>query len=438
MEHSTIVLDERQLPRAVPNSELRFHHYASLFSQDDQSHEANTWRLGEALFDEIDLRLRTAVSSDIRELIAFVRRKRALSNWLQTTVAPSVESYLRTHPNARTSQRLFAMLTGNQVERATESALKEGDLHLATLLAQAGGDADFRADIEEQLVKWKDQVLDAHIDDSYRKIYSLLAGVVDILPASNSKDPVERSRELVIAEGLDWKRAFGLQLWFGTQLETPTAEALDNYQAVDRDLAALPLPWYRETPSSTSNRRLWRVNSRTPENDGLYELIRLDMDIAMPLEHALYPRAFSPSPLDFRLTWHLCVLLSSCLRRRDFTDRPQITLFHDSAEGQTRGVSTNASKVTASFASQLENQGLWELGVFVLLHLERSAEFVSFSWSLNPPCTDVTCSREVAVTAMISRNVLKLTNEAEERLRRNLNIPDAWIGEAKVRDRHQY
>jgi len=40
--------------------------------------------------------------------------------------------------------------------------------------------------------------------------------------------------------------------------------------------------------------------------------------------------------------------------------------------------------------------------------------------------------REVAVKAMISRNVLKLTTEVEDRLSRDLNIPEAWIGEAKA------
>lgn len=371
-EHSEIISDEQGIPEAVPSQNTRFKDYAQLFSPDDQSQEASVWRLGHALFDELDLRLQGAVPYDVKDRVEVIRRKKALSDWLQSAVGASVELELRGEPGARSSQKIFTMLTGNQIERATNTAIDNGDLNLSTLLAQAGGDAAFRVDIEEQLIKWKDQVIDAHIEPSYRKIYSLLAGIVEILPASNSRDPVESCKEVRIAEGLDWKRAFGLQLWFACQMNWPVVDALRSYQSsLNEGFAPSPIPWYLESPMTSG--LLWVMAGKRAENDALYDLIRLSVN-PFPLEIALLPRGFSPSPLDHRIPWHLYTLLSRSLGQRDFGDRTPPSNISDKTSSTTRGSSTNANKVTASFAFQLECQGLWEYAIFVLLHLESPSE----------------------------------------------------------------
>lgn len=54
-----------------------------------------------------------------------------------------------------------------------------------------------------------------HIAPAMRQVYSLLAGDVDgVAPA---------------LPGLDWRRALGLQLWYGTAPGAGVAEAVETY-----------------------------------------------------------------------------------------------------------------------------------------------------------------------------------------------------------------
>lgn len=70
------------------------------------------------------------------------------------------------------------------------------------------------------------------------------------------------------------------------------------------------------------------------------------------------------------------------------------------------------------FASQLENEGLWQWGIFVLLHLKRQPQ------------------RERAVQQMLQRNVsvsAKVALNAEERfVVEELNVPMSWVDYAKA------
>lgn len=133
------------------------------------------------------------------------RHKRSLSDWLQRSVTDAVENAVRNAASSRHSALLFQMLAGYQVEKTVNAALEDGEFNLATLVAQIGGGADFQADVEGQVVKWKDQIIDVHVDQSYCKIYALPAGAVDVVPASNSKYPAEKRKDALVADLLDQK-----------------------------------------------------------------------------------------------------------------------------------------------------------------------------------------------------------------------------------------
>lgn len=89
---------------------LNFASFVPLFASTDASSLAPMFRLGSALFDPIDLHLnrsraetsttdRTSINPDIRNRVQLLRRKKALSNWLEEVVRPSVDSDLRTQAN---------------------------------------------------------------------------------------------------------------------------------------------------------------------------------------------------------------------------------------------------------------------------------------------------------------------------------------------------
>jgi nuclear pore complex protein Nup98-Nup96 len=89
---------------------LNFASFVPLFTSTDVFSLAPMFRLGSALFDPIDLHLnhsnsetnktdQTSITPDIRNRVQFLRRKKALSNWLKEVVKPIVDNDLRTQAN---------------------------------------------------------------------------------------------------------------------------------------------------------------------------------------------------------------------------------------------------------------------------------------------------------------------------------------------------
>lgn len=378
MENSPIEYDEVSVPYANPSKDLTFSSFVSLFPANDRSFETNLFRLGQALFDRLESGLPAGLNEDIRTKIAIMRRRRALSEWLQSAVASSVENDSRENGAENWAATIFTLLTGNQLEKACSEAINAGNVKLATLLSQIPGDEEFRQDLQAQLALWREQQVDAHIDDNVRKVYALLAGVVDVVEGSKGSDP-ERASDLALAAGLDWKRAFGLHLWFGERMDTPIANAFQSYCNASEDSntkTPKPTPWYREGNATDESQFLWRLPSESSTPDALFSLIQLFSQPQCTLSDNLAPLSFSASPVDYRLPWHLYIILSRCLRVRDFADRGEpVADANDSSadEPQVEGHSPTADLLANSYAIQLEKLGLIQEAVFVLLHIEGSA-----------------------------------------------------------------
>ena len=110
--------------------------------------------------------------------------------------------------------------------------------------------------------------------------------------------------------------------------------------------------------------------------DALFSLIKLFANPACSLSSIFTPFSFAPSPSDYRLPWHLYILLSRCLRTRDFPDRgdPGVERGTPSADGEpeVEGHSPSADLLASSYALQLEQADMLQEAVFVLLHVEGS------------------------------------------------------------------
>ncbi|KAK4689973.1 nuclear pore complex protein Nup98-Nup96, partial [Tremellales sp. Uapishka_1] len=361
----TVIETVDSVPYATLSSEIRFRDFAGLFETTNTSHEANIFRLGQALFDEIGLHLPPTADDEQVKRISAIRRKLALSEWLQGAVAPAVDSDLLNTPN-----KVFTLLSGNQVDRAVQAALDGNDMRLATLIAQIGGPEAFRNEIKNQLADWEKYKCSNMIGNEYQKLYHLLAGFID--------DSVK--------DGLDWKRVLGLYLWFGNSFEDSIGDALVEIKN--------PLPPFLEKASSLK----WNLHEST---DIIFDLIRLYSDSTISLDEILVSKDTSSSPLDNRLIWHLLFLLCKVLRKRDFQDR------------DTEGYSGTEDLVTASYASQLEVGGEWLWAAFVLCHLERIE------------------GREKGLRELLGRHA-DSTSEEEKFLVETLQVPAEWIHEAKA------
>lgn len=349
-----------EAPYALPKKELTFSSFSTLFGSQDRTHIASVFRLGHALFDPLDLHLGANVPPSIRTRVLSLRRADALSSWLTRVVSTSVDQDIKSITSADPAGIAFSLLTGHQVEKAVDVLVDGGDIRLASIISQLPGDPEFRADIQEQLQIWRDEKVDAHMSQAIRKLYALAAGEVEFLEGSSRKEDVN------IAKGLDWLRLFGLQLWYSSLLDTPLNETFDLFeQTVNelKDAVSYPRPWYSKSSSTKSEIK-----------DGLFNLLKLALSPSMNLESTLTPLSFSPNPCDYRLPWLLYIILSRCLRLRDFTDR-QIYDAMDSNSGTSQELesySQTANAMTVQFASQLQQEGLIQEAAFVLLFLDDS------------------------------------------------------------------
>ncbi|NXS93869.1 NUP98 protein, partial [Jacana jacana] len=107
--------------------------------------------------------------------------------------------------------------------------------------------------------------------------------------------------------------------------------------------ACCPLPPYLEESGCVIEED---ENAGRPLRDVCFHLLKLYSDRLYELDQLLDPRSVTSDPLDYRLSWHLWEVL----RALNYTH-----LFR-------QGV------LNASYAAQLESEGLWEWAVFVLLH----------------------------------------------------------------------
>ena len=346
LEYSTIQTDDG-IPQATLSTSIRFRDFASRFDTGDRSHEATIFRLGQALFDEIDLLLPSDSPDELVQRISQLRRKLALSKWLEDAVAPSVDSDLLKNGENRAA-KVFSLLSGNKVARAVDMALEGNDMRLASLISQAGRTGEFRDKLLRQLEDWNKYDANPLIATEYRRLYALLAGIMDISPGKSGE-------KVVISKNLDWKRAFGLYLWFGCAFESTITDVFDEFTSAlnSPHPPAEPLPPFLESPKSTNK---WVIP--TQPTDILYQLVRLFSDNTVSLDQVLSPRNCSASPTDLRLPWHLYLILSRVMQKRDWIDRDD------------EGYSAQADRVTQGYAAQLEQGGQWTLAAFVLLHLE--------------------------------------------------------------------
>ena len=105
-----------------------------------------------------------------------------------------------------------------------------------------------------------------------------------------------------MTRAVDWKRCFGLYVWFGMPANAPIRECLQAYDtAWNSGYAAKPFAMYCE---------------RLGENkafhfDILYHLLQLKCSDVYSMKTTLDPRCSTAFSLDYRITWHIAIFLKS-------------------------------------------------------------------------------------------------------------------------------
>ncbi|KAG1655397.1 Nuclear pore complex protein Nup98-Nup96 [Nymphon striatum] len=283
-------------------------------------------------------------------------RRKAVSEWLTLVSKENIRSEIENHDEVNHSEKylnkLLSHLSGKNVREACKTAQLSGDHRLALLLAQAGGSTITRQMLQKQLEVWENTKADKYINKQRLKIFCILAGLL-VWQASD---------HLVNAcNDLDWKRALALHLWYHCSSTSSITEAFGEYEKAfkgetpDGKYAPPPWPSYVEADLIL----LEKVTSDAAANerknfvmyDICYHLLKLYCKRSHRLDRLLTPTTYTNDPLDHSLSWHLNQILLAL-------GYSHLSEYH-----------TNILHV--NFACQLEQAGLWQWAVYILLHISN-------------------------------------------------------------------
>ncbi|XP_023683557.2 nuclear pore complex protein Nup98-Nup96-like isoform X1 [Paramormyrops kingsleyae] len=331
-------------------------------------------------------------------------RRRSFSAWLSQSASGRVEEEVMRSQGRSHVEAVFSYLTGHCVSEACRLAQKSGDHRLSLLLSQAAGLQCTRDLLAMQLVDWQRMQTDSFLQEDRLRVFSLLAGK----PVWESTDST-----INVCSELDWKRCVAVHLWYMLPPIASVADALCMYEAAFQGsddcqkYACPPLPPYLDNCECEvlEEQELQEVGEpRRQLYDICFHLLKLYSDRHYSLQQLLDPCTVTADRLDYRLSWHLWNVLQA--------------LNYTHLSPQRQGV------LHTSYAAQLESAGLWEMAIFVLLHIPDSI------------------LRERAVKEMLNLHCpLVETDDSAERerfLTEKLLVPVEWLHEAKAtRARHE-
>ncbi|XP_069496441.1 nuclear pore complex protein Nup98-Nup96 isoform X2 [Ambystoma mexicanum] len=401
LKHSTI--HTAQLcPLITPNVGVAaIHDYADWARDKGSSNEIElvkhwhlTWSLCEALWG--NLKELEASLEEPSEYIQSLERRKAFSRWLSQSAEGRIEEEVSISHRENHTEAVFSYLTGQRISDACKLSQLSGDHRLSMLLSQLIGCQQVRDLMTMQLVDWNKLQADCFIQEERMRIFTLLSGK----PVWHISD----KRSINVCAQLDWKRCLAVHLWYMLPPTASVAKALSIYEEAFQDpkegetYACSPLPPYLEDSGICMEEEYEDESERRPLRDVCFHLLKLYSDRHYDLYQLLDPSSVTSDPLDYRISWHLWTVLQS--------------LNYTHLSEQCQGV------LHASYAAQLENVGLWEWAIFVLLHIKNAH------------------MRERAVRELLNRHcALCETPESQEKetfLIQVLCVPAQWIHEAKA------
>ncbi|KAE8628184.1 hypothetical protein XENTR_v10007381 [Xenopus tropicalis] len=352
-----------------------------------------TWTLCESLWGQ--LKELEASLDEPNEYVKNLERRKAFSHWLAQTAQERIEEEVSLYGPERHIEAVFSYLTGGRISDACRLAQKSGDHRLSLLLSQMVGSQEVRDLITLQLVDWNKLQVDHYIQEERLRVFCLLSGT----PVWRSSD----NRSINVCSQLDWKRTLGIHLWYMLPPTATVAQALHMYEQAFQEqeggepYACYPLPPYLEDCGFSFGDDP-SAKFCSLQRDVCVHLLKLYSERQYDLCQLLDPSSATPDPLDYRLSWHMWMVLQA--------------LNYTHLSGHRQGM------LHASYAAQLENVGLWEWAIFVLLHIQ------------DPHV------REAAVRELLNRHcVVHDSPESlakENFLIQRLCLPAQWIHKAKA------
>uniref|UniRef100_A0A674BPD2 Nuclear pore complex protein Nup98-Nup96 n=1 Tax=Salmo trutta TaxID=8032 RepID=A0A674BPD2_SALTR len=394
LKHSTIST-EGACPFIQPQSGVAaLHEYVEWITDLNQeaavlAHWALVWTLCEALWGRLGT---TEPEPGTSGYLQQLERRRSFSAWLSHSATQRIEQEVGLSQAGGHVEAIFSYLTGHRISDACRLAQKSGDHRLSLLLSQAVGSQYGRELLALQLGDWNRMQTDSFLQEERLRIFALLAG-----------KPVWQSTDCVVnvCSELDWKRCLAVHLWYMLPPTASIADALAKYEAAfqgsaeGQKYACAPLPPYLGQSDPLD---MEEEESKRPLYDICFHLLKLYSDRHYSLQELLDPLTVTWERLDYRLSWHLWSVLQA--------------LHYTHLSPARQGL------IHTSYAAQLESAGLWDMAIYVLLHISEDM------------------LRERAVREMLQLHCPLLETEEsaqkERFLTERLLIPEQWLHLAKA------
>jgi nuclear pore complex protein Nup98-Nup96 len=348
---------EGDVPRATVDTGFDFSQFAEEASLDTPAalHEHQVWELTKILYDD-EMTVSKYISEG-RGSISGVRKGKLSTFWKEIVRA---DAHADVSQAKSPEEKALYYLSGGMVEEACMALVEGRNFHLATLVAQIGGDQTFRRTISTQLESWRTLNVLSEFNEHIRAIYELLAGNTCLCQGKTRAGVENKLSDFSFSEQfhLDWRRAFGLRLWYGIEPSQTIEAAVEQFED---DLTSgieksNPVPWFIGQDIDMG----WKDPNPDSRVDFLWSLLKMhtQMLLSDEIEAAFAPENVSGNPLDARLSFQMLHLLQS---------REVITL--DKA-------STAPDTLAADFASAIatvipSNPDALHLACWALLHLSE-------------------------------------------------------------------
>lgn len=395
------------------------------------THEQHAWQLLSLLFDDAD-RVPNGVDLEHVEL----HRKEQLSEFWKSLVWDDAQRHVQQAVSAE--EKAIAHLSCNNIADACHSLLVGLDLRLATMVAQIGGDDSMRQNMVTQIEEWRRLDVLSEMEDSHRALYELLSG-----NCAQAEGKVASSRENKASTfgissrfALDWRRAFGLRLWYGILHDEPIELAVAQFADAIRDNqeAVKPVPWFVEADEDMG----WNDPEAENREDLLWGILKLyassKLQLDANIEDVLAPENVSGNPLNARLAFQMFSLFKS---RRDDEDEADERKVHmptvrgndDNAHRSSFMSSTTSQvekdtqaknplvelgdKITLTYAASLHTPKHWTTAIWVYSHLSSHGMREHYIKSL--------------VNQFSSTYTLDESDDTFTYLTSELHVPQTWL-----------
>ncbi|KAF2471836.1 uncharacterized protein BDR25DRAFT_303231 [Lindgomyces ingoldianus] len=356
-------------------------------------HEHKAWRLLTLLFDD-NFEVPSDMTREQFETHKERYRKDQLAQFWEALVFPDMNAHVE---EAKTpEEKAIAYLSGHNIADACHALLNGFNLRLATMVSQIGGDEVMRRDMTTQIEEWRRLDMLSEMEDSIRALYELVAGNCGRAEGKIGGGRENKAATFNIAGrfGLDWRRAFGLRLWYGILADEPIELAVAQFADALREGRedVKPVPWFVEQGVDMG----WHDPEAEDREDILWGILKLyassKMELPANVEDVLAPQNVSGNPLNARLSFQLFQIFKSRLDDQDELDTRKVgmptvregnglrkSFLSSTASSAEKDVqSQNAlaelgDNLALTYAASLHTPEHWTTALFVYEHLSSPA-----------------------------------------------------------------